>query len=98
MQEAPPLLAGLSLLRTLEKRSAKGLVSIFGDNRSGHRGVELVAGADLRAVFGEVVLQVSASPTEERPGVEVGGINGRGAEISIAILRPDRPVIGDGIF
>jgi hypothetical protein len=51
------------------------LVSILGDDRSGRNRVELVAEADLRAVFGEVVLQVSASPTEGRPGVEVGGIN-----------------------
>jgi hypothetical protein len=70
---------------------------IFGDERSWQPCVEFVAEADLHLVFSQMMT---------RSGLEHRRRNGHTgerkvrvtAEIGIAIFRPHRPIVGDGIF
>jgi len=61
--------------------------------------VEAVAETDLDLAFVQIMLRDNIAARWEHKGVGIGERIVRGmTEIRIAVFRPHRPIIGDGIF
>src|SRR5664279_4186412 len=99
-QESPAIAGRAFFASYPSKRSQKGFASIFGDDRSGRGGVELVAESDLDPVLVEVATNNGANARLSDAAEGYAEVReSRGAsEIGIAIFGPDRPVVGGGIF